>query len=58
MSSKLFDKEQAGPQALAVWKSYEARQGRAAGPEEIGDAVFMLCSPKMSLVNARDLVCD
>ncbi|KAH0829697.1 Levodione reductase [Fonsecaea pedrosoi] len=46
------------PRLAEAWAGFEARQGRTAWPEEIGDAVALLCSPKMSLVNAQNLVCD
>ncbi len=49
-----------GAQALseAVWKQYEDRQGRKADFEEVGDVVVLLSNPRMSLVNAHNLVID
>ncbi|KAM0539534.1 hypothetical protein ACHAO7_012086 [Fusarium culmorum] len=41
-----------------TWESWEARQGRKAFPDEIGNATVLLCSQKMSLVNGQNLVCD
>ena len=40
------------------WTGVEDRQGRKALAEEIGDSVVMLCSPKLSLVNGHNLMCD
>lgn len=34
------------------------RQGRTAHAYEIGNATVVLCSPRLSLVNAHNLVCD
>ena len=42
----------------AAWKDYEARQGRTATPEEVGDVVVLLSTPRMSLVNGHNLVID
>jgi NAD(P)-dependent dehydrogenase (short-subunit alcohol dehydrogenase family) len=42
----------------AFWEGVEDRQGRKAYAEEIGDSVVMLCSPKLSLVNGHNLMCD
>ncbi|KIW80222.1 hypothetical protein Z517_06837 [Fonsecaea pedrosoi CBS 271.37] len=41
-----------------AWEQLEARQGRAGGFNEIGDAAVFLSSPKLSLVNAHNLVVD
>lgn len=41
-----------------AWEQYEARQGRKASFDEIGDVVALLCSPRMSLVVAHNLVID
>jgi NAD(P)-dependent dehydrogenase (short-subunit alcohol dehydrogenase family) len=41
-----------------AWASYEARQGRKASFEEVGDVVAMMCSPRMSLVVGHNLVID
>lgn len=41
-----------------AWEAYEARQGRKATFEEVGDVVAMLCSPRMSLVVGHNLVID
>jgi len=41
-----------------MWASCEARQGRVAALEEIGDAAVLITSPKMSLVNGHNLVVD
>lgn len=46
------------PQFQEAWAQYEARQGRKAIAQEIGDATVMLASSKMGLVNAHNLVCD
>jgi len=45
-------------EALRVWEACLARQGRQASFDEIGDAVVLLSTPKMSLVNGHNLVCD
>ena len=42
----------------AQWEQYEARQGRKAHPDEIGDVVVLLSTPRMSLVNGHNLVID
>lgn len=41
-----------------AWKTYEARQGRMASPDEIGDVVVLLSTPRMSLVNGHNMVVD
>lgn len=41
-----------------TWKEYEARQGRTGHPDEIGDVVVLLSTPRMSLVNGHNLVID
>lgn len=41
-----------------VWSQYEARQGRKASFDEVGDVVALLCSPRMSLVVGHNLVID
>ena len=46
------------PRLRESWEMFESRQGRTAWPEEIGNATVLLCSQKMSLVNAHNLVCD
>jgi len=46
------------PQVFEVWKTFEARQGRQGKPEEIGDAVALLSSTQMSLVNGQNLIVD
>jgi NAD(P)-dependent dehydrogenase (short-subunit alcohol dehydrogenase family) len=46
------------PQVFEAWKSFEARQGRTGKPEEIGDAVALLSSNQMSLVNGQNLIVD
>lgn len=40
------------------WSDYEARQGRKGHPDEIGDVVVLLSTPRMSLVNGHNLVID
>ncbi|EME46712.1 hypothetical protein DOTSEDRAFT_125797 [Dothistroma septosporum NZE10] len=42
----------------ATWKIYEARQGRIATFDEVGDAVVLLSTPRMSLVNGVNLPID
>lgn len=41
-----------------VWRACERRQGRRAELEEVGDAVVVLCSTRMSLVNGVNLFAD
>lgn len=41
-----------------AWKGYEARQGRLATFNEVGDVVVLLSTPRMSLVNGHNLVID
>ena len=41
-----------------AWEGHEARQGRKAQTDEIGDVVVLLSTPRMSLVNAHNLVID
>lgn len=50
--------ESAGEAGKQIWDAMIAKQGRHASVEEIGDAVTLLSSPKMSLVNGHNLVCD
>lgn len=41
-----------------LWSDCEARQGRKGHPDEIGDVVVLLSTPRMSLVNGHNLVID
>lgn len=41
-----------------MWKVFEARQGRIAANDEVGDVVVLLSTPRMSLVNGHNLVID
>jgi NAD(P)-dependent dehydrogenase (short-subunit alcohol dehydrogenase family) len=41
-----------------LWEGFEKRQGRRAHPVEIGDAVVVLSTPRMSLVNGVNLMVD
>lgn len=41
-----------------TWKTYEARQGRVASADEIGDVVVLLSTPRFSLVNGHNLVIE
>lgn len=41
-----------------AWSEYEARQGRKGHPDEVGDVVVLLSTPRMSLVNGHNLVID
>jgi NAD(P)-dependent dehydrogenase (short-subunit alcohol dehydrogenase family) len=47
-----------GGEGDKLWAGFEARQGRVAHPSEIGDAVVMLSTPRMSLVNGANLMVD
>ena len=47
-----------GMLANTTWEEYVARQGRMAHPDEIGDVVVLLSTPRMSLVNGHNLVID
>jgi len=47
-----------GEQGTTMWEKLEARQGRKATFDEIGDAVVLLSTPRMSLVNGHNLVID
>ena len=40
------------------WEQMEARQGRKAAFEEVGDVVVSLCGTRMSLVNGVNLFID
>ncbi|KIX05631.1 uncharacterized protein Z518_03603 [Rhinocladiella mackenziei CBS 650.93] len=48
----------AAPENQKRWEELQRRQGRVGHTQEIGDATVMLCSPRLSLVNAHNLVCD
>ncbi|KIX02945.1 uncharacterized protein Z518_06495 [Rhinocladiella mackenziei CBS 650.93] len=48
----------ADAEAGQVWETYEARQGRKAHFEEVGDVVVLLSTPRMSLVVGHNLVVD
>jgi hypothetical protein len=41
-----------------LWEGFEKRQGRKAHPVEVGDAVVVLSTPRMSLVNGVNLMID
>jgi hypothetical protein len=41
-----------------MWSQFEARQGRPAAFEEVGDLVVLPSSPRMSLVNGHNLFID
>ncbi|KAK5682529.1 hypothetical protein LTS10_005657 [Elasticomyces elasticus] len=42
----------------AAWGGFEARQGRKASFDEVGDVVVLLSTPRMSLVVGHNLVID
>ena len=42
----------------AGWDNFVGRQGREAHPDEVGDVVVLLSTPRMSLVNGHNLVID
>jgi NAD(P)-dependent dehydrogenase (short-subunit alcohol dehydrogenase family) len=46
------------PSVKDLWKGCEARQGRSATADEVGDVVVLLASPRMSLVNGVNLMID
>ena len=50
--------QQASGKVGDVWATFEARQGRVGGLEEVGDAVVLLCTTRMSLVNGAILAVD
>ncbi len=41
-----------------LWNHFEARQGRGARFEEVGDVVVLMSTPRMSLVNGQNLFID
>lgn len=41
-----------------LWSSFEARQGRKASFDEVGDVVVLMSLPRMSLVNGANLFVD
>ncbi|KIV80062.1 hypothetical protein PV11_07591 [Exophiala sideris] len=47
-----------GDAGKATWAEYEARQGRKATFDEVGDVVVLLSTPRMSLVVGHNLVID
>jgi len=51
-------KKHTGEGGAAAWNVYQSRQGRKATPNEIGDVVVLLSTPRMSLVNGHNLVID
>ncbi|KAK3721929.1 hypothetical protein LTR37_002745 [Vermiconidia calcicola] len=51
-------KDHSGMLETKAWSEYEARQGRKAHPDEIGDVVVLLSTPRMSLVNGHNLVIE
>ncbi|KIW94318.1 uncharacterized protein Z519_05634 [Cladophialophora bantiana CBS 173.52] len=53
-----FMKQGNGELAAKAWEEYEARQGRKATFDEIGDVVVLLSTPRMSLVVGHNLVID
>ena len=62
LPTKLFEsvttKDASAVLETEAWSEYEARQGRVAHPDEIGDVVVLLSTPRMSLVNGHNLVID
>ncbi|KIW84304.1 hypothetical protein Z517_03554 [Fonsecaea pedrosoi CBS 271.37] len=50
--------KEGGEKSAEKFQASEARQGRPARFSEIGDAVVLLSTPRMSLVNGHNLVCD
>ena len=43
---------------MDLWHHFEARQGRSAIFDEIGDVVVLMSTPRMSLVNGQNLFID
>lgn len=58
MTKSSFGTGQLAADAAAAWGAFEQRQGRVGYPSEIGAAVALLSSPKMSLVNGQNLNVD
>ena len=55
----VFEQDEAAKESgKALWSAFEARQGRAAKFEEIGDVVVLISLPRMSLVNGQNLFAD
>lgn len=58
VEESLFDGDLSESRGMAMWKYFEARQGRSGRPEEVGDVVVLLCSPRMSLVVGQNVFID
>lgn len=58
VEESLLEDGVAESRGMAMWKYFEARQGRSASPAEIGDVVVLMCTPKMSLVVGQNLFID
>lgn len=58
MEEAVLGKDTASDRGMALWKYFEARQGRSASFEEVGDVVVLMCTPQMSLVNGQNLFID
>ncbi len=57
-AASVFEEDVAESRGMATWKQFEARQGRSATFDEIGDVVVLMCTPKMSLVVGQNLFID
>jgi NAD(P)-dependent dehydrogenase (short-subunit alcohol dehydrogenase family) len=54
LGESITNKESAGLlMDREAWTEYEKRQGRVAHPDEVGDVVVLLSTPRMSLVNGK-----
>lgn len=58
VEESLFAADLSESRGMAMWRYFEARQGRSGRPEEVGDVVVLLCSPRMSLVVGQNIFID
>lgn len=58
IAESVTGKDASGMLSESTWNGYVARQGRVGHPDEIGDVVVLLSTPRMSLVNGHNLVVD
>lgn len=58
VEESVLEEDVADSRGMAMWKYFEARQGRSAVHEEIGDVVVLMCTPRMSLVVGQNLFID
>ena len=58
VEESVLEGDVAQDRGMAMWKYFEARQGRSGTFGEVGDVDVLMCMPQMSLVTGQNLFID